>query len=176
MPTFAMTHSGGRHTVKLVGAFEHGGDQAQRIGVGIPPAGLSHLVIQTVQALPHLRTDLLPNLAGILAAFRDAGHDGRFVVGIAGERDHSQLWVYAAVGGGDTQRRHDALPSLFGGELGRIQHQVIVRLKYPRAVIGPLKITAHPVKAIGYAGEHFATPVFSSAVPMYPWTPPLARN
>jgi hypothetical protein len=82
LPAFAVAHGGGRHTAKLVGTFAYGGHQPQRVGIRLQPrVGLRDIVIQTVQAFPHLRADLLANLAGILAALRDTGCDGRFVAG-----------------------------------------------------------------------------------------------
>jgi hypothetical protein len=69
-------HSGGGNSTEPVRAFAN---QAHRSHGACVIIGLqlnaSHLVEKAIQVLPHLRTDLLANLPGILAGNADAIHN-----------------------------------------------------------------------------------------------------
>ncbi len=88
LPAFAVVHGGIGDALHQVRAFENDGQKIQRLG--LPKAGrfhAPHFVKKAVELFPHLRADLLANLACVLARRRDAAGDVAQRVGLrAGER------------------------------------------------------------------------------------------
>src|ERR1700723_4051441 len=83
MPGLVVIHSGGGNYVKPVRAFSNQADNSHGtcIVVGLQLKA-SHVVEKAIQVLPHLRTNLLANLAGIFAGSADTLPDRKSATGI----------------------------------------------------------------------------------------------
>ena len=136
--------------------------------------------VEAVDLLPHLRADLLAHLARVLARGRDAGDDRRR--GCSGRRSDGASTRYGvdrpprAAGAG---RLASSRPQLAGARSGgRSRSSVrLTSTSDARGVLGALEVAAHPVEAVGDAGEH-ATSVHPALVraPRCPCCRRPARN
>src|SRR5580704_5307129 len=88
MPGLVVIHSRGGNSVKPVRAFSNQAHHSHGacIVVGLQLEA-SHVVEKAIQVLPHLRTNLLANLAGIFAGSADTLHDRKSAFGIRNQQE-----------------------------------------------------------------------------------------
>src|SRR5579875_569587 len=112
MPTLAVIHGGGSDTVEFIRTFADGGDKAQGFGVILQTvAGTGDLMIDLIQALPHFRADLFPNLARVLACRGDAADNREAVIDLAGEAGDGRLRICAVCGRFESKGGGDLAPT-----------------------------------------------------------------
>ena len=56
--------------------------------------------------------------------------------------------------GGIAERGNEALPVGFGAGAARVEHEAHGDVELAHGILGPLEVAAHPIEAVGNAGEH----------------------
>ena len=120
--------------------------------------------VQPVELLPHVDTDLLAHLAGVLAGVRDA-LEQRLLALADREIDGQQVEVHLPgalrVEGLQGAEQTDALPRRRFRRA--VRGQADADLEQACRVFGALEIAAQPVQVVGHAREHLlATSTHSS--------------
>src|SRR6266852_1026590 len=140
-------------------AFLHGSEKIMWPRVpDVLDARALYLQEYAIELLPHLRANLLAHLAQIFSGSGKASDDGSSIFRIEGHRlgDFESI-ICASNSFGRMHAEQQPVPAPFGGGWRLVEHQVQADINQTRGVLGPLKITTHPVKTIGDSRKHQST-------------------
>lgn len=153
LPALTVDHAGIGGAFEEVDAVDDRGELVADVGSKVRlRVRQVHLVVKTVEALPHLRGDFFAHLAGVFAGSIEAINDRGWAEIVVDQLLRHfldatvplHLHRLAECG-------HHALPSHLHVGAAGIEHQAHGHVEQAHRILRSLQVAAHPVEAVGNA-------------------------